>query len=178
MRYEVFMCWQKGTIDSLLLSRIHITDMPPPKHETFNSCKIKFMQQKFLLLIGSIVIITILASGSCNKPPYYLPYKNVKGFVIGSETCTGNPDDEYWLVDLTFRANTPQYGDTLLLNGATYTNVVKTKGLRDLKAVGKRVSIDFDTITSTKIETTGCTVSNPVTYKLKEIFVINLFEML
>lgn len=122
------------------------------------------------------LIIIVLAA--CVKPPYYPPYKNVKGFVIGKETCTGNPDDEYWLVDLTFRANTPQYGDTLLLNGITYTNVVKTKGLRDLKEVGRRVSIDFDTITGNKVETAGCTVASPVTYKLKEIFVINLFEIL
>jgi hypothetical protein len=124
------------------------------------------------------VIFLLLFFASCKKPPYYPPYKNVKGFVIGKETCTGNPDEEYWLVDLTFRANTPQYGDTLLLNGVTYTNVVKTKGLRDLKQIGKRVSIDFDTITSTQVETTGCTVTNSITYRLKEIFVINLGEIL
>jgi len=134
------------------------------------------MRLKQVVLFNIVIIICILVG--CKKPPYYPPYKNVKGFVIGKETCTGNSDTEYWLVDLTFRANTPQYGDTLLLNGVTYTNVVKTKGLRDLKEEGKRVSIDFDTITPSKIETTGCTVSNPTTYKLKEIFVINLFEIL
>ncbi|MGI8600070.1 MAG: hypothetical protein ACR2KB_12525 [Chitinophagaceae bacterium] len=130
--------------------------------------------KRFYIILITIINLLI----ACKKPPYYPPYKNVKGFVIGSESCIGNPDDEYWLVDLTFRANTPQYGDTLMLNSVTYTNVVKTKGLRDLKQNGTRVSIDFDTITNTKIETTGCTVSNPVTYKLKEIFVINLFEIL
>jgi len=133
------------------------------------------MQLKQFCFALSFILLMLPA---CKKPPYYPPYKNVKGFVIGKETCTGNPEEEYWLVDLTFRANTPQYGDTLLLSGITFTNVVKTKGLRDLKEVGRRVSIDFDTITSTKVETTGCTVSNPVTYKLKEIFVINLGEIL
>lgn len=132
------------------------------------------MQPKKYVILSLIIVVL----AACVKPPYYPPYQNVKGFVIGKETCTGNPDDEYWLVDLTFRANTPQYGDTLFLNGITYTNVVKTKGLRDLKEVGRRVSIDFDTITANKVETTGCTFASPVTYRLKEIFVINLFEIL
>jgi hypothetical protein len=96
----------------------------------------------------------------------------VAGYVIGKEICDTNEKNDYWLVDLTYRPNTPQYGDTLFFNGEYYFNVVKTKGLRDtVKHIGKAVDIEFKTITSKKIETTGCNVVNPITYDLKEIFV-------
>jgi len=134
------------------------------------------------MLKKTIVLITLsfllLQFIACNKPPYKPDYNNVKGYVIGKETCNTDETKDYWLIDLTYLPNTPQFGDTLFLNGQYYTNVVKTKGLTDtVKHVGKAVSIDFKTITSDKVITTGCNVSNPITYDLKEIFVINLFEI-
>jgi hypothetical protein len=66
----------------------------------------------------------------------------------------------------------------LVLNGTTYTNVIKTKGLdQRLKQIGMKVSLDFKTVTPDKVETTGCSVTNPVTYRLKELFIINQFEI-
>jgi hypothetical protein len=115
---------------------------------------------------------------SCNKPPYKPDYVNAKGFVIGKETCNSDQQNEYWLIDFTYLQDTPQYGDTLTLNGVIYTNVVKTKGLSErLKEIGMRVSIDFKTITPTKVTTSGCDLSNPVTYGLKELYIINQFEI-
>ncbi len=125
-----------------------------------------------------VFVSLLLFQTACNKPPYKPDYTNVGGYVIGKETCNTNESQDYWLIDLTYNSNTPNYGDTLFSNGTNYTNVVKTKGLTDrVKQTGKKVSIDFKTITPNKIVTTGCTISNTVIYNLKEIFVINLFEI-
>jgi len=123
------------------------------------------------------VCIGFLLMFSCNKPPYK-PDKNVGGYVICKEVCKANEVDDYWLVDLTYYQNTPQYGDTLVLNGRTYNNVIKVKGLDSrLRQVGLTVAFDFKTITADKVQTTGCSVANPLTYNLKELFIINQGEI-
>src|SRR5215203_1528610 len=95
----------------------------------------------------------------CNRRPAFDNYENVKGYVIGKEYCNIDSTIDYWLIELSY-LNPKQYGDTLLLNGITYLNVVKTKGLdQTLKHLGMRVSIDFKTITLEKIQTTGCTIA-------------------
>lgn len=102
----------------------------------------------------------------------------MKGYVIGKEICNNDETKDYWLVDLTYFSDTPQYGDTLVLNGVTYANVVKLKRLaEELKQLRMPVSIDFKTVTPNKIETNGCTVDNPIVYNLKELFIINQFEI-
>lgn len=127
----------------------------------------------------SILAVALLSLYSaCNKPPAEADYDNVKGYVIGKETCNADEKKDYWLIDLTYYWDTPRYGDTLVLNGVTYTNVVKVKGLaEELKQIGMRVSLDFKTITPHKVVTTGCTVANPITYNLKELFIINQGEI-
>ena len=122
------------------------------------------------------VLLSFLFFSNCNKQPYFPDYSNVKGYVIGKETCSTDESQDYWLVDLSYLSNTPRYGDTLVINGGVYANVVKTKGLADTtKHIGTPISIDFKIITPNKVETTGCTVANPITYSVKEIFIINLF---
>jgi hypothetical protein len=141
------------------------------------------MKNKIILDVVFISITIIFLQGSCNKEPYKPDYSMVAGYVIGKETCNTDSTQNYWLIDLAYLLNTPvrntpQYGDTLILNGITYTNVVKTKDLAErLKQQGMKVSIDFKTITQNKVETTGCTIENPVTYSLKEIFIINQGEL-
>lgn len=126
----------------------------------------------FFVFFASLFIL------ACIKEPYKPDYSSVNGYVIGKETCNNDEKQDYWLIDLTYSSPTPQYGDTLFLNGQYYSNVVKTKGLTDtVKHIGTPVTIDFKTITPDKVITTGCTVPNSVTYPLKEIFVINLFEI-
>lgn len=128
-------------------------------------------QSLLKLLIFSIVLLL-----SCRKDPAKVDYINVGGYVIGKETCKGNDADEYWLLDLTVYSNTPPYGDNLTLNGTTYSNVIKLKGLdQRLKVIGMKVSIDFKTITPDKVITSSCTVGSPITYDLKEIFILNQF---
>ena len=127
-------------------------------------------------------LIVVLITATCltcgNKPPFTADYKNVKGFIIGRENCNPDSTKENWLIDLTYLPNTPPYGDTLVLNNQVYTNVVKTKDLSDtLKKVGIRVSIDFKTISEERMLTTGCTLSNPVTYPLKQLFILHQFEI-
>lgn len=115
---------------------------------------------------------------SCNGRPNIIDYNIVAGYVIGKETCNTNDADDYWLVDLTYYANTPQYGDTLSLNGMFYTNVVKVKELDPtLKVIRKGVSFHFKTVTPNKIETSGCNVINPIIYKLKQLFIIEQGEI-
>ncbi len=129
-------------------------------------------------LFFSLLFSCLLFFTKCNKPPDIADYTNTGGFVIGRETCNTNDTEDYWLVDLTYYPNTPQYGDTLVLGGITYTNVVKVKGLdQRLKKIGMKVSFDFKTVTTIKVETTGCNVTNPITYKLKELFIINQGEI-
>lgn len=125
-----------------------------------------------------VTIFVLSISFSCNKRPFIADYANTGGYVIGREVCNSNEMEDYWLVDLTYYNNTPQYGDTLILNGVTYTNVVKVKKLdQRLKAIGTKVSFDFKTITPNKVVTTGCNVTSPVTYDLKELFIINQGEI-
>ncbi len=103
---------------------------------------------------------------SCkNNGPFSPDYKSVKGYVIGKETCNIDDTKDYWLIDFNYDPNTPQYGDTITLNGTFYTNVVKTKDLDPLaKKIGEKILIDFKTITTDKIVSTVCNVSNPQTY--------------
>jgi hypothetical protein len=127
---------------------------------------------------STIICIFIAGVYSCKKPDYEPDYKNATGYVIGKEICNTNEANDYWLVDLTYMAETPQYGDTLLLQGRTYTNVIKTNGLNErLKQIGMTVSLDFKTITANKVLAAGCTLSNSVIYNLKELFIINQFEI-
>lgn len=133
---------------------------------------------KLLRLLSGLLLIGLLNDASCNKPPYKPDYENIGGYVIGKETCNTDESQDYWLLDFTVYLNSPKLGDTLALNGTTYTNVLKLKGLDPrLKQIGMRVSIDYKIISNSKIITSGCTVPTPITYPLKEIFIINQGEI-
>jgi hypothetical protein len=136
------------------------------------------MKNKFLNCIILVVIVLSFIFPSCNnKTPFKPDYSNIGGYVIGRETCDTNETNDYWLLDFNVYPNTPHVGDTLVLNGITHTNVLKVKGLDPrLKQIGMRVSIDYNKI-SNRALTTGCTVTSPVVYFLKEIFIIYQFEI-
>jgi hypothetical protein len=136
------------------------------------------MRHQIILFLVSIVITSFLIGSSCNKQPFKPDYKNIRGYVIGKETCNTDDTKDYWLIDFTYGADNPKVGDTLLLNGNTYTNVLKTKGLdQQLKIIGLRVSIDYRIISTDKVITTGCNVSLPMTYNLKELTILNQGEI-
>ena len=136
------------------------------------------MRYQIILFLVSIVIISFLVGSSCNKQPFKPDYKNIRGYVIGKETCNTDDTKDYWLIDFTFGSDNPKVGDTLLLNGNTYTNVLKTKMLdQQLKTFGLRVSIDYRIISADKIVTSGCSVPSPVTYNLKELTILNQGEI-
>ncbi len=136
------------------------------------------MRQSFFLLFSCAGIITFLVGSSCNKQPFKIDYNNIKGYVIGKETCNTDETKDYWLVDFTYGTGNPQVGDTLLFNGTTYTNVLKTKGLDpQLKTVGLKVSIDYKIISTDKLITTGCNVPSATIYQLKELTILNQFEI-
>lgn len=134
------------------------------------------MSKKTIALIILPLLLQLIACN--NKQPFKPNYSNIGGNVIGKEDCDTNSSNDYWLVDFTVYPNSPQIGDTLTLNGITYTNVLKVKGLDPrLKHIGMSVSIDYNKISSNKIITTGCSVSSPVVYPLKEIYIINQGEI-
>lgn len=131
---------------------------------------------KFHLLKNLIIACSIVGVFYCcscnNKEPYDLPYEISAGKVIGREACFVDTTKNYWLVNLTVYPHTKQYGDTILLNGVIYTNVVKTPGLKSpFNQIGKKVGLSFK-ISADRIQTRGCNVSSPVTYNLKVLRVI------
>ncbi len=136
------------------------------------------MRHQIILLLIAISVVGTLSSSSYNKPPYKPDYKNIQGFVIGKETCNTDESKDFWLIDFTYGSDNPKVGDTLLVNGSKYTNVLKTNGLdQRLKVIGMKVSIDYRIISPDKIITTGCTVSSPITYNLKELTILNQGEI-
>jgi len=136
------------------------------------------MRGQLILYILSPALIFVSSASSCNKQPYIPDYSNIKGYVIGKETCNTDEAKDYWLIDFSYGSNNPPVGDTLLLNGFTFTNVLKTTGLdQQLKVIGLRVSIDYRVISSAKITTIGCDVLNPVTYSLKELTILHQGEI-
>lgn len=57
-------------------------------------------------------------------------------------------------------------------------NVLKVKGLSEgLQQIGMAVSFDYKEVTPDAVITTGCTVTDPVTYALKALFIINQGEI-
>ncbi len=128
------------------------------------------------LFLSSLLIISPFIP-ACKIEPFKPNYSNIGGYVIGKEDCNTDVSSDYWLLDFTVYPNSPHIGDTLLLNGNTYTNVLKVKGLDPrLKQIGMRVSINYNKISSNNF-TTGCSVSSPAIYYLKEIFIIDQGEI-
>lgn len=126
----------------------------------------------------SIFAFLLFVNAHCKEQDYIVDFKNAKGYVVGKESCNADETKDYWLIDLTYLQDAPQYGDTLVLNGIIHTNVIKTKDLAErLKKIGMPVSMDFKVISANKVATTGCIVANQVTYNLKELFIINQFEI-
>jgi hypothetical protein len=137
------------------------------------------MKKNTTLIISSIMLFSLLICSACRRDNYdSVEDKNLKGYVLGKETCNADVNQDYWLIDFTYGTFNRNLGDTLTLNGITYTNVLKTSGLvQTLKTVGLRVSIDYNSVSSNKIITSNCTVSNPVTYLLKEVSIKNQGEI-
>jgi hypothetical protein len=120
----------------------------------------------------------LLAVFSCNNKEPLDALPHIGGYVIGKETCHTDERMDYWLIDLTAYPDQPQIGDTLVLDGITYTNVLKVKGLSEgLQQIGMAVSFDYKEVTPVAVITNGCTVANPVIYALKELFIIHEGEI-
>jgi hypothetical protein len=132
--------------------------------------KRRYFHGLFLLIsIGSLIVI------SCNKPPYEPDYYMATGFVIGKEVCNTDTTKDYWLINIiSSSSRQQQYGDTVLLNGITYTNVVKTSGLpKEMMKVGTKIGMDFY-LSKEKRTTTGCTSSSPIIFYLKVADIVNI----
>ncbi len=103
------------------------------------------------------------------RGPEIFKFNFIRGYVIGKESCNVDESKDNWLVDFSYGTNNPKVGDTLLVNGITYTNVLKTRGLdQELKIIGLKVIIDYTNISTNKVITSGCNITTPITYELNE----------
>jgi len=94
---------------------------------------------------------------SCKRDPFKPNFEHAGGFVIGKEVCKANPEEDYWLIDLSYFTNLPDksYGDTITINGVFYSHMIKTKQLlTEFKQPGKKVSFHFH-LSSAKVQTSG-----------------------
>lgn len=111
-----------------------------------------------------ILLVTFLFSASCKRGGYQLPYTVDKATIIGNEICNQDESKDYWLLNID-----GNYGDTLTYNGTLYRHVVKTEQLDSAnKRIGRRIVCGFD-ISQNKVESPGCTVPFPETYRLSVI---------
>jgi hypothetical protein len=133
--------------------------------------------KKIILL--SLLFATVLSCDFTKEPVTVPIYDRISGYVIGKEICHTDTTQDYWLIDFTDSNNSPQIGDTLFLNGITYTNVLKVKGLDEgLGEIGRHILIEYDTVTPDAVISTGCNVSSAVTYSLKEVFIIYQYYLI
>lgn len=118
-----------------------------------------------------------LSFNACNREPFKPSYDTAIGYVIGKETCNIEPLKDYFLINIISSSSVrQQYGDTLILNGIQYTNVVKSTGLADtLKKVGQKIGMDF-TVSNNSVLTGNCSITAPITYNLKEANIIRSGE--
>lgn len=115
---------------------------------------------------------------SCGKEPKEVDFQSVAAYVVGKEYCHSNDAEDYWIVDCTVNTNTPQLGGSVVVDGTTYTNALKVKGLSEQsKIVGARVLFDYRVISTNPIVSENCTVSTPTVYALKELYILNQFEL-
>ena len=134
----------------------------------------KSVYTKAILLLLTLII---LRSNDC-KGPYYPPLKTIEGNVIAKESCKSDESQDYWILDFKVDPNSPKVGDTIAVNGITYTNALKLQRLEpSFRQAGKKVAIDYIDMTPYKVITLDCTVASPVTYDLKEVFIVNQREI-
>ena len=120
-----------------------------------------------------LIMLLILSSSSCKRDPFKPDFDHAGGYVIGKEVCKADTTQDYWIIDLSLdytASNT--FGDTITIDGISYNHMIKTTGLLpQFHVVGKKISFDCRFSTS-KVQTTGCTVANPITYNLKDMDVL------
>lgn len=123
----------------------------------------------FILIFGCGFVLS-----SCNtKVPFHPLYESSAAYVIGRENCYTDTSKDYWLLDFSVWPGTKQYGDTIILHGKTYTNVVRSLGLvAPHNMLGQKVALNF-TISSNRFKDSGCDVTSADTFYLKEIKIIS-----
>lgn len=129
------------------------------------------------LIAGFIPVLIFL---SCNnKSNGYVNdgEKTLAGYVIGREICHNDINLDSWLVDFTFMNNQEQVGDTLTIQGITYTNVLRVKGLSSgFRQPGFSVRVYYKDITSGPVVPTGCDHPDAEVYNLRELTIIRQSE--
>lgn len=115
---------------------------------------------------------------SCGKEPKEVDFLSVAAYVVGKEYCNSNEAEDYWIVDCSVAPNTPQLGGAVMVDGTTYVNALKVKELSEHSKIrGARVLFDYRVISPNPVVSENCTVDTPIVYALKELFILNQFEL-
>ena len=123
------------------------------------------MKLHFIALLVSVVVV------GCNKPPEKDDTQFIDGYIIGRETCYQDSSLNYWLIDCTVRARwqTPQIGDSVVIDSVQYTNVIKLKSLPpNLQVIGMPIAIGYTVVKERSISV-GCNIASSTVYYLREI---------
>ena len=128
------------------------------------------MKGSTLSIIIAVFIFIVLGACRPQGPDIGVLTNDLKGYVIAKESCQLDPADDYWLVDFTYGDLNERVGDTIILDGRTYFNVLKTKELsQEHKQLGLILHIEYKSISKDRVISQGCSVSNPIIYPLKEV---------
>ena len=123
------------------------------------------MKLYFIAMLVSFVTV------GCYKPPEEDDTQFIDGYVIGRESCYQDGSLNYWLIDCTVRARwqTPQIGDSLIIDSVQYSNVIKLKSLpSELGIIGMPIAIGYTAVKERSISV-GCNITSPTVYYLREI---------
>ena len=125
------------------------------------------------LLLLFITYSTLIGCELDNVGPLAVKNGMAVGTVIGKEQCNADTLKDYWLIEIHSAPTVrQQYGDTVMIDGISYVNLIKTTGLtEDLKKPGQKIGIEFN-IADKSTLTTNCTVSDPIVYQLKDAEII------
>lgn len=121
--------------------------------------------------IAYLLNVSVLSlAASCEKPPHPVPYEFAKAVVIGKEVCKSDQLLDYWIVDVVREGDDGLVGHEVTIDGETFTNAFKTKGLSEnTKERGKQVMLLYYPPTTEPVATDGCEIEDSQTYMLREI---------
>jgi hypothetical protein len=128
--------------------------------------------------LRNLAFLCISIISSCSKDTSAPDFITRTGTVIGKEYCKSDTTKDYWLVNLDTIVNQASFGDTAQISNTTYNHVVKTLQLPDeVKVRGTRISVDFKKLSNGKVSSTDCLIQTPVTYSLKELFILYINKL-
>jgi hypothetical protein len=136
--------------------------------------------RKRILHWSAVIVAQFIFTASCKRDvePHVDREKSLSGYVIAREICHLDARKDYWLIDFTYTDNQLQLGDTLLLDGIEYTNVLKVKEL-DPRFHRPRMAVKmvYESDPAVAPEPADCDHPDAAVYLLKELVVVRQVEL-